>query len=150
MLVGGEGGHGVLGEDEVVAEVAGGAGGGLDAEVGGDAAEDEGRGAGRGEQFVESGVVESADGALDDDGVAVLDEVGDELAAGRLGGDVRAFDPDVDDGCSGGPEVSASRAAAARTSVPGRGARGRATMRSIRSTRTSAVRPGSSEGMGAP
>lgn len=115
MLVGGERGHGVLGEDEVVAEVGGGAGGGLDAEVGGDAAEDQGGGAVRGQQLVESGVVEAADGALDDDGLAVPDEVGDEFAAGRLGVDVRPLDPDVDDGGVGGPEGGGE---------PGRGGEG--------------------------
>src|SRR5581483_7816218 len=96
VLGGGEGGHGVLDEDEVVAEVGGGPGGGLDAEVGGDAAEHQGGDAAFAQPLVQAGALEGADGPLDHLQVAGPSQAGHEPAAGRLFGDRGAFDPGED------------------------------------------------------
>lgn len=97
VLFGGQGGHGVFDEDEVVVEVGGDSGGGFDAHVGGDAGEDQAVDASGLELFVQVGSREGTHGALDDHQVAVLDDARDEVAAGRLLGYVRPLDPDADD-----------------------------------------------------
>ncbi len=88
MGLGGHAGHGIFDEDDLVAAVEGCAGGGFDAEVGGDAAEEDGVDAAAAELLIEVGGVEGSPLPLGDEEIAGLKTGfgGDVGGVGRRGG----------------------------------------------------------------